>query len=225
MLQQLTSDLWCAEHHFRASGLPVSSRMTVVRLQGGRLWLHSPVPMHAGLRAELEALGTVAFIVAPNKVHHLFLGECAAAFPQAHCLVAPGLPQKRRDLAGVEELRSTSGAPWGSELEFSLFEGVPIANETVWFHRPSGTLVLTDLCQWWRGDLPLASRLYAHLTGVRHRLAVPRTVRLLVKDRAAARASAHRILQWPFTRVVMAHNTVVDTDAHGAVSRAFRVFA
>lgn len=63
--------------------------------------------------------------------------------------------------------------------------------------------------------------MYASITGVRKRLAVPRTVRLIIKDHQAARTSAQKILAWPFERVVMAHNAILETDAHAAVEKAF----
>jgi hypothetical protein len=65
MLQPIAANLWHAVHHFTAAGLPVTSRMTVVRLADGRLWLHSPVPIDAAMRVQLAALGPVAFGVAP----------------------------------------------------------------------------------------------------------------------------------------------------------------
>ncbi|MFC5474594.1 hypothetical protein [Paraherbaspirillum soli] len=94
----------------------------------------------------------------------------------------------------------------------------------MWLHKASRTLIVTDLCQLWLGDLAFAAKVFARLTGVRTRLAVPRTVRFLVKDRQAARASAQKILQWPFERVVVAHNAIIEHDAHAAVARAFACF-
>jgi len=94
----------------------------------------------------------------------------------------------------------------------------------VWYHKPSCTLILTDLCQWWQGELTFGSSVYARLTGVRSQLKVPRTIRMMVKDKPAARASAQRILQWPFERVIVAHNAIVDTSAHQAVQKAFACF-
>ena len=75
-----------------------------------------------------------------------------------------------------------------------------------------------------QGELPLATVLYAQLTGVRSRLAVARTVRLLVRDKSAARASAAQLLRWPIQRVVVAHNAVIETDAHAQLARALQVF-
>jgi hypothetical protein len=195
--------------------------MTVVRLRGNRLWLHSPVPISRQVREQLDALGQVAFIVAPNKAHHLFLEDCALAFPEAQVFAAPGLLRKRPELSGVRELGAVPEPEWNDELGQVLVEGIPIVNETAWYHRASRTLVLTDLCQWWQGDMPFSSRLYATLTGVRRRLAVPYTVRLVVKDRPALARSVHRIFEWDFERVVVAHNAIVEQHAREALRLAF----
>jgi hypothetical protein len=205
----------------RSPGIRLSSRMTVVRLRDGGLWLHSPVPLSPDLRTQLAALGEVRFVVAPNKMHHLFAGSCMATYPQAQLYGAPGLAAKRPGLRGLRELGRAPEPAWQDELDQVFFDGLPLANESAWFHHATGTLILTDLCQWWQGELPPLAALYAQLTGVRRRLAVPRTVRLAIRDKRAAWASAQGILQWPITRVLVAHNAIVDDAAHAAVAEAF----
>jgi hypothetical protein len=97
-------------------------------------------------------------------------------------------------------------------------------NEVAWFHKASQTLIVTDVLQCWCGKLPWNTSLYARVTGVRSHLDVPRTVRLVTRDRMLAAGSARVILQWPFTRVIMAHNAIVEQDAHLLVERAFARF-
>ena len=226
-LEPLATHLWHATHAFKANGLPITTRMTVVRLPESKLLIHSPIPMppDSDVLRQVQALGTVAFIVAPNKMHHLFLGPCAAAFPDAVVYGPQGLANKRPDLAArLHELPPGNLPAWLPELEHLAFQGIPAGNESVWFHRPSATLIVTDLMQWMAGDLPWPTRAYATLTGVRRRLAVPWTVRALVRDRAAAARGAEQLLRWPFTRVVMAHNQVVEPDAHAQVERALAVW-
>ena len=75
-----------------------STRMTVIKLTDGGLFLHSPIRIDSGLRAELGGLGEVQVIVAPNKFHHLFAGDACAAYPNAKLYGALGLPVKRKDL-------------------------------------------------------------------------------------------------------------------------------
>jgi hypothetical protein len=224
MLQPIAPDIWHMQHPFIAGGLRITSRMTVVRLADGGLWLHSPVPMTTSTRARMQELGEVKFIVAPNKMHHLFVGEHVAAYPQAQLLGAPGLAAKRPDLSSLRELGASAEPAWQPDLEQVFFDGIPLGNETAWFHVPSRTLILTDLCQYWEGELPFAAALYAHATGVRKQLAVPRTIRLMVRDRKAAAESAARILRWPFERVIVAHNAIIEQNAREAVERAFAWF-
>jgi hypothetical protein len=223
MLEQIAPNLWHAVHQFRIAGAAVSTRMTVVRLADGKLWLHSPVPLSTPLRAQLDALGEVGYIVAPCKFHHLFLSACAAAYPAAQLFGAPGLAEKRPDVAGLRTLGPVAEPPWQQDLEQLQVRGLPIGNEVVWYHAASRSLILTDLCQYWQGPLPLLAVVYATLTGVRKRLAVPFSVRMMVKDKAALADSARQILLWPFERVVMAHNTIVEHDAYAETRRALAV--
>jgi Domain of unknown function (DUF4336) len=221
MLIQIAPDLWHMERGFTAAGLPVSSRMTVVRFEDGRLWLHSPVRFGEAVAEQLRGLGTVAFIVAPNRAHHLFAKHAQRMFPQAALYGAPGLAAKRPDLAGMVELGDTVPAEWRQDLDQACIRGMPFVNEVAWFHKASATLIMTDVLQCWGGELDWKTAMYARLTGVRGRLDVPRTVRLVTRDRMLAAGSARVILQWPFTRVIMAHNSIVERDAHAAVARAF----
>jgi hypothetical protein len=203
MLTQIAPNLWHMERGFTAAGLPVSSRMTVVRFDDGRLWLHSPVRFDEAVADQLRALGTVSWIVAPNRAHHLFAKHAQRMFPQAVLYGAPGLAAKRPDLAGLIELGDTVPPEWQHELDQAVIRGMPFVNEVVWFHKATQTLIMTD---------------------VRAKLDVPRTVRLVTRDKAKAAGSARIILQWPFTRVITAHNSIVEQDAHAAVEKAFKHF-
>ncbi|TXI64949.1 MAG: DUF4336 domain-containing protein [Limnohabitans sp.] len=220
----LGPEIWSITWSFKINTIPVSTRMTVVRLESKKLWLHSPIPLDAGLRAELLALGEVSAIVAPNKVHHLFLASCAAAFPNAVVYGAPGLIEKLPELPIQCALTHRPPLDWEAQLDQVFIEGIPFANETLWFHRLSNTLIVTDLVQFWSGDLAWQARLYAQLTGVRKRVNIPYTVRCLVRDRKAVRRSVERILEWPFQRIVMAHNAVIESDAQAQMHQALASF-
>lgn len=220
MLQPVAQDIWHQQHALSVMGIRATSRMTVVRLADGRLWLHSPIPVAPDILAELAALGQVAFIVAPNRFHHLYVGQWAAAFPSAAVFGAPGLDEKRPDLV-MRPLRKMAEPEWEQDLGQVFVEGVPTLNETVWYHRKSRTLIITDLCHYITGDLPLSSRLYAGLMGVRRRPAVSNGVRLCIRDRAALAGSLRRILQWDIGRVVFAHNVILERNACDALRLAF----
>ncbi len=223
MLQQLAPNLWHIEHQFNVLGMPLTSRMSIVRMQDGRLFLHSPIPITPALAQQLNALGPVAYIIAPSKMHHLFARSASQAFPDAQLLGAPGLKEKRADLSNLREIPQPLPSDLAAEFKMECLRSIPFGNETVWLHQPSKTLILTDLCQWWQGDLTWNAAFYAWLTGVRHQLVVPRSVRLMVKDKAACRASCETILGWDFERLIVAHNCILEQGAHAALANAFAV--
>jgi hypothetical protein len=71
-MEILTQDqMWWTEASLRFLVFHVKSRMTVVRLASGELWLHSPTRLDAETREALTTLGRVAYIVAPNNYHQL----------------------------------------------------------------------------------------------------------------------------------------------------------
>lgn len=224
MLQRLDENLWHAQHRFTVAGVPISSRMTVVRLGSGALWLHSPIPLDAGLRAGLDALGPVRHLVAPNLHHYKFIAQATAAYPDAIAHGAPGLQARRAGLQSLHELGAAPEPAWRGEIDHVLVKGMPLVNELAFFHRESATLILTDLCQCMSGELPWRTRIFAMLVGVRDRLAVPRMVRLVTRDRAAAGASLGRVLDWPFERAVLAHDVVIEHNAKTRLANALSWF-
>jgi len=221
-LQNFGAGIWlvdgpCAD----VAGFRYPTRMAVIRLGDGSLLAWSPVALTPGLRAELAAFGEVRLIVAPNSLHHLHLGEWRDAFPAARLHAAPGLARKRPDLACDAEL---GDIPVAADLDQVVVRGNRITTEVVFFHRPSGTVLFTDLIQqfprgWFRGWRALVARLDLM---TRPEPTVPRKFRLAFTDRRAGRDAVHRILAWPAQKVVMAHGTPVEHDARAYLARTFR---
>src|SRR5690606_17041663 len=107
-LRALDQDLWIADQPLRFLGLELGARMTVVRFGGDRLVLHSPIARSPSLEAELAVLGRPAILIAPNRFHHLYVGDWQAVHPEASLLVAPGLVRKRPDLRAAPPLDATA---------------------------------------------------------------------------------------------------------------------
>ena len=208
--QAIADGVWALSYHFSNAGLKVSTRMTVIRLADGSLFSHSAVPLTGGQKAALDALGPLQHIVAPSAMHHLFVGKLARLYPQARIYGTQGVLSKRPDLPLLEPLPPDSEAPWAGELQCLRLDGIPMLDETLWLHPASGSLIATDVLQCWQGPLSLPVRMYLGLTGGHERLTVPRTVRLLVRDRAAVRNWVKRVESWPVQRVILLHNSVID---------------
>jgi hypothetical protein len=221
MLRKLDENLWVSEQPLKFMGLAVGARMTVIKLADGGLWVHSPLRLTPERRQAVEALGPVRFLVAPNKYHHLFIGEWMAAYPQARAYAAPGLPEKRKDLSFHAVLSEQAPAEWAGQVELLPWRGAPMMNETVFFHRPSRTLIITDMAHNVSPDVTGYTRFFFRLFGGYGRLSVSLVEKLVNRDRPAARRTVDTILQWDFQRVIMAHGQVVESNGAQAFREAY----
>lgn len=219
-LQELVSHrVWHAQQPLHVGPVQIRTRMTVIRLRDGTLWVHSPIDPTPPLVAELSKLGDVRYVMAPNRSHHLFFKRFLASFPDAAGFIAPGLAEKVGDLATYPVI--PMHGPWDTELTSWFIEGLPVIHETVWFHAPTGTLVLTDLLFCFETRAPGLTRLVAGILGVHNRLGMSLTMKLMVKDKAALRRSIEPLLSLPVQRIVLAHEQIVDDQPMKKLRDAF----
>jgi hypothetical protein len=219
MLESIAPGLWQAQFdlyipirvHFRG-------RMVVARLSDGRLWVHSPIPIDDALAQQLDALGEVGHLVAPNAFHHLHFAAAAARYPDATRWIAPALARKRPKLEHDQPLGDTAPAAWADDLDQHLVGGIPKLDEVVFLHRATKTLVITDLAFNILDYKGVMAGLVFRLAGTHRRFGQSRLLRSMVRDRQAAAASAERVLRWDFERVVMAHGEIIEQDAHARMS-------
>ena len=94
-------------------------------------------------------------------------------------------------------------------------------HEVVLLHRPSRTLVVTDLCFNVHRSSSRIARLFFRANGMWRRFGPSRMVRRLVSDRAAFRRSIEQILQWDFERIVPGHGDVVEKGGPAALRAAW----
>ena len=221
-LEQLAEELWGWEHDlFMPGGIHFRGRTTVVRLPDGGLWLLSPNPIDDRRAEELAGLGPVRHLVAPNKLHHVHLGDVAARYPDAVLWAAPGLAAKRADLRFDATLDDVPPDAWAGHIDQVAVRGASWLDEVVFMHRPSGTLLVTDLVFNIYGCRGLLTPLVLRMAGAWRRLAQSRLVRRSVDDRAAFRDSGRRVMALPFDKVVMAHGRpLLENDAEGRSPRA-----
>src|ERR1700685_665989 len=148
MLKQFGQEIWTADGpNVVIAGFPYPTRMAVIRLSDGHLFIWSPIEFTDLLRTEVDALGQVRHIVSPNSLHHLFLAEWKSAYPGARLYAPPGLRKKRRDIAFDADLGNTPNPEWTTEIDQVLMQGNLITTEVVFFHIKSGTVLFADLIQ------------------------------------------------------------------------------
>jgi hypothetical protein len=224
VLQPFGQDLWLADGAaVHVAGFRYPTRSVVVRLSGGGLLVWSPVALTPALRADVDALGIVQHLVAPNSLHHLFLNQWRDAYPAARLHAPPGLRRKRPDIAFHGDLDDAAATPWAGDLEQVTVSGNLITTEVVFYHLASRTLLFADLLQQFapgslRGWRAVVARLDLMMEAEPQ---VPRKFRLAFINRAGARAAIQQMLAWPAEQVVMAHAPPVRRGGQAFVARAF----
>jgi hypothetical protein len=221
-LVAVASGLWSVTHTMRfPGGVRIPTRMSVARLGGDGLWVHSAVPIDDALAAEIAVLGKVLYVVAPNCFHHLHIGSLLARFPEAKLFGAPGLAQKRADLPFAGALGEGSSVPWVATIDQIVLEGAPKLNEVVFFHRASRSLLVTDLFFNMMEPETWATGMVLRMMGTYKRFGPSRAWRFYCKDRKALKASVEKVLAWDFVRVLPAHGAVFEADDAREQSRWF----
>jgi len=190
---------------------PYPTRSVVVRLPSGDLWVWSPIELTADLKKEIDGLGTPAHLVSPNKIHHLYLQDWKAAWPDARLWGPQSTMDKRQDLSFEPPLDKKTPADWEDRFDMVRFEGSIAMDEAVFFHRASKTAILADLSENFSQDFLQKhwrpwQRLIANLWGiVEGRGYAPLEWRLSFLNRGKARLAKEKILSWKPERVIMAH--------------------
>ena len=207
--------------------LPFPTRMTVVRLPDGDLWVHSPVALSGGLKAELAELGPVRYLVAPNKIHYWWIGEWRIAYPDVVALAAPRVAEKA-DAHGIVFDRVLGEAPedaWAGEIDQVLVPG-RFMTEAVFFHRASATLILADLIENFEMEKVGGSiaRFIYRLAGVAApHGSMPRDLRAtFVGHERQVKEAVETMISWKPQRIILAHGKCYEENAVDELRRAFR---
>jgi hypothetical protein len=203
-------------------GFPYPTRMAVVALSSGGVWVWSPIALTEELVDAVEAIGPVRFIVSPNKIHHLFLQEWAERWPDARLFAPPGLARRKPALRFHAELTDAPDPAWAQDIDQVIFRGSLAMEEVVFFHRPSRTAIVCDLIQrhppaamsGWKGMLMRLDSL------VGDHGSTPREWRASFLRRGPARSARKKVLDWNPERLLIAHGECVQTQAAGVIKSA-----
>ena len=210
-LIQLDEDIWYTESTLKWYFITFGTRMVVVRLPGGGLWLHSPVPIGDKLLDEIQSLGKVQHIVAPSCFHHVHAGDAKDKFPDAKLWGAPGLERKRKDLQ-FDAVITDQEPVWGETILYEFIGGMPRINEVVFFHKPSRTLICSDFVFNIKEEKSLFMKLLWKLSGTYKKFGQSREWRWMISNAFDNVDSVNRVLKWEFDRVVMAHGEIIDCN-------------
>jgi hypothetical protein len=224
-LKAIAENVWIVDGPAIGFGPPglkmrFPTRMTVIRI-GGDLFLHSPTMLTPSLGFEAARLGTPRWIAGPSRIHYWWIPDWHAAFPAAEVYLAPKIREQAKGRIDfpARELDGKDGYPWDDAIATLPVEG-SYMTEVVFFHRPSRTLVLTDLIENFEPQkLGWFARWLTRLGGANG--SMPRDMRMSYRNKAALKTAVVTMIGWDPARVVLAHGRWYERDGAKELKRAF----
>ena len=227
-MEKLAENIWVAEGDIvDFHGFPYPTRSVIVRLASGALWCWSPVALTPALKTAIDRIGRPMHLVSPNKIHHIYLQDWKAVWPDAALWGPASTIRKRPDLTFEAPLENEPPAAWEGAIDQIWFNGSPVMDEIVFLHRPSQTAILADLSenfseafirQYWKGWKRWIAKPWGITEGKGQ---APLEWRLSFTRRKATRAARDRLLAWNPRQVVMAHGEIQRENGLAFLKRSF----
>jgi len=231
VIRQVAQDVWTFSRPFaRAGFVPFGGRSTAIRLRDGGVWVLASTPLDEQTKTKIDELGEVRYLIGPDAVHYLYLGDFKKAYPRAK-------------LIGVQPLMTKKGCPkldgaYGSdpedtkygfedEIQACYFSG--FVNKDVAFnHVASKSLIEADLLlnlppreQYsTTPSKPFLFNLHISPFGWLHRTLSYYTG----VNKEAMRKDVRTVAAWDFDRIIPCHGDVIENNAKEAWRSAFESF-
>jgi hypothetical protein len=177
------------------------------------------------LKLEVDKAGTPRWIVGPNRIHYWWIADWRAGFPKAQVYLAPRIKEQsgnRIDFDGLT-LDRDHDYPWDAEIATLPITG-SYMTEVEFFHRPSRTLVLTDLIENFEPQKlnSFVMRCLTRFGGVQHSDGeMPRDLRLTF-GKKNLKVAVEKMIAWNPQRVILAHGRWYEEGGVAELRRAFR---
>lgn len=219
MLEQFSDSVFTVTRDAKFFGVECGSRMTVVKLSDGGLFVHSPVALDAKTRLAVDLLGEVRAVVAPSVFHHLHVKAWMDAYPKAHFAACPGLEWKRPDLPFNSVLGDVPHSIWASDIA-QIYFSARRENEVVFYVPKERLMICADALINLSNHRLRSTRFVAKVIGNKAP-GVGWLEPLMIRDRRIARRQVDRILGWSFDRAIVSHGDLIMTNAEAAVRHAY----
>ena len=204
-IEKLDENLWCVTGSL--PGMSLKRVMTLVRLDDGRLVIHSAVALDEGAMAEIEAWGRPAILLVPNAYHRLDAPAYLARYPDLEVFCPRGSRKKVEEVVPVHG--SYDDFPENPIVALEHLDGVRKVEGVMRVRSSSGsTLVFNDAVFNMPHGRGVPGFIFRHITGSTGGPRVTRLFRMMaVKDKAAFRDNLQRLAGTPeLKRIIVSHH-------------------
>jgi len=229
VLKNVDEHIWIVDGSLISfKGIPFPTRMTVIRLESGDLFIHSPIELNNKLQNQIDQLGTVKHLISPNKIHYWWVDQWTKAYPDAIKWASPGSQEAAAQQGWHfdRDLTDTTDKAWSNNIDQLIVRGSRLLEEVVFFHKSSRTLILADLIENFESK-KVQSRFLQMMMKLAGNLdpdgKLPIDLRLGYFGRhAALRGSVKTMLSWHPERIILAHGRWYASNGTAELKRAFR---
>ena len=226
-LQEFAKNIWLVDGPVvRDMGAYFTTRMTIVKLSNGSLWISSPVPVSFATLKAISELGDIRYLVSATPRHVWRLSTWHTLFPDAELWASrPTMfTLKKGNLPISGYLTDKQDYAWSADFEQLVFKGNSLLSEVLFFHKDSQTVLLDDLVQ--RNPVmegKTITNLMFKFQGAQYPGGgVPVDMKITFLNRNLARQSLEKLLSWDFDKLIIAHGACIQTGAKQYIERAFR---
>ena len=186
-------------------------RMTVVRIIGQRLIVHSGFALDEPEMARIESFGKPSFFIVPSALHRMDVKPWKQRYPELKIVCPPGARSRVEELVKVDTVAPDFGDP---AVHYTAVEGIARREGALVVNGPQGTtLVLNDLIFNVRKQPGLAGFIFGMLgvTGPEPKMAKVVT-RKILDDKNALRAQMEQWANLDLTRIIVSHGAPIEVD-------------
>ena len=184
-------------------GITFPTRMIVVKLADGSLWVNSPVSVPQDLLARIAGIGPIKYSGRTNPAARLAAGGMACAVSHRQLWAPPRIPKKFRRLPFTGTLGDAPPPGWAEDLEQLVFRGNCFVEEVYFLHKSSRTVIFGDFIQNHPPlkNKPVLNALFRFVGVTYPPGGVGLDIGLSFTDRKLARQSLEKLLAWDFDKL------------------------
>jgi hypothetical protein len=188
-------------------------RMTVIRLEDGRLVIFSAIALDEPEMQQLEAYGEPAFLIVPNDLHRIDAKVWKDRYPELIVVAPPGSREKVSQVVSVD---ADSVDFKDSAVRYLNVLGTEGSEAALIVRRRAGTTLIVNDLIWNLPDQPGLGGWLFHAMGLSGaRPLIPFVVKLhSIRDRAAVR---HQLQEWSrlngLHRIIVSHGDIIGSEA------------
>ncbi|MCB0376985.1 MAG: hypothetical protein KDD33_00705 [Bdellovibrionales bacterium] len=196
--------------------LPI--RSVCVQLEGAKIFFS---PGSTLKKKTLQNLSAVSDIVASNLFHCAGIEQTHNLFPEAKIWGPQGVNKTYPEIPWKGFFTQT---PWPYEEDLTHIPvlGMPMVRESVFCHKKSRTLLVTDLCFNMQESKGVGTWIILNLFGTYRRFAISKLFAGAIKDKEAFKKSMDLILQLDFDNLVMSHGLSIEGRAKDRLVEALK---